>query len=243
MAALEGRCMKTLILISIVMVCVIGGCAQSEDPPSTAASVAGDLTHDFGRIDLNRDPVTKTHTFELTNTTHAPIIVTDVKSTCGCTKAELSARTIPAGKSVAVTVGMQFTSSGTKTAQVHLITQRDATGPIILTVAGQGRSLRQIRVAETVRMKPGETRSVPIIASSYMPQAAPPIFAVDAPAFIHTELHPWSMMQTLDSDRGVAAKWRGLMEVSVSHDAKAGLHKIALNSEFGAPKVVSVRVR
>jgi len=242
-AALEGWSMTRFWPVALVLLCGLAGCAPSDDSPAEAAPVTGIITHDFGSVDIGDVPVTKTHVFELTNSTNAPIHVTDVKSTCGCTQAALSARTIPVGEAILVTVGMQFTSSGTKTAQVHLITQPDEAGHIMLTVAGQGRSLRNIRIAKTVRMKPGETRSLPILASSHIPGAAPPVFAVETPAFIHAEMRPWSQMQPLDADRGTAATWRGRLEVSVDPESNAGVHTIALNSDFGELQLVAVRVR
>ena len=221
----------------------LGGCGGHAGTPSPDPSITGSRSHDFGLVDIGDSPASRTHTFNLTNTTGESIEVTDIKTTCGCTQAELSTRTIPAGASFDATVEIQLASSGTKTAQVRLITEPEVNSPITLTVTGQGRSLRNIRIAETVRMKPGETRSLPILASSHIPGAAPPVFAVETPAFIHAEMRPWSQMQPLDADRGTAATWRGRLEVSVDPESNAGVHTIALNSDFGELQLVAVRVR
>ncbi len=37
---------------------------------------------DFGRLQHNKDA---THEFEFTNTSHAPVLITKVRSSCGCT--------------------------------------------------------------------------------------------------------------------------------------------------------------
>ncbi|MGN0006652.1 MAG: DUF1573 domain-containing protein [Alistipes sp.] len=51
--------------------------------------------HDFGTI--NEDGGVVSHTFRFTNVSDAPVVVIDVASSCGCTKAEFSRKPVQAG--------------------------------------------------------------------------------------------------------------------------------------------------
>ncbi len=53
------------------------------------------ITHDFGEV-THKDPVN--HEFEFTNSGHAPLIISNVEGSCGCTVTEYTKEPIMPGK-------------------------------------------------------------------------------------------------------------------------------------------------
>ncbi len=74
---------KIINLIFAVMILFTAACSQTEDGKSKAEmTFKEDLTYDFGKIKQNSDG---THEFIFKNTGKDPLIITNVKSSCGCT--------------------------------------------------------------------------------------------------------------------------------------------------------------
>jgi len=78
------KIMKKLINLSLVILLVFSvGCSQNDGENSSAEmTFKDDLTFDFGKIEQNSDG---THTFIFKNTGKDALVITNVKSTCGCT--------------------------------------------------------------------------------------------------------------------------------------------------------------
>ena len=74
-------------------------------------------THDFGDITQGEKVV---HTFAFENSGDEPLIITNVKVTCGCTVPEWPREPIPPGIQSSITV--QFNSTGKKGRQNKVIT-------------------------------------------------------------------------------------------------------------------------
>ncbi len=102
--------MRTYIIIaSLVVILGIAGLAWSQyqhaaPPADTTITVAAaqpqivilDPSHDFGRV---RYGDVSHHTFTISNTGAAPLVIEGVSTSCGCTSAEVSTTDIPAGGS------------------------------------------------------------------------------------------------------------------------------------------------
>jgi hypothetical protein len=75
--------MKKLLIIALLAGFATTGFAQQEAKPTALAAFTWDSSnHDFGKIKQGT-PVT--HEFKFTNTGKAPLIITNVKASCGCT--------------------------------------------------------------------------------------------------------------------------------------------------------------
>jgi archaellum component FlaG (FlaF/FlaG flagellin family) len=70
---------KVFLLVSLLF--VFGMAAQAQQADTTLKFTK--LAHDFGEIVQNSGP--QTYAFEFTNTGTEPILITDVKASCGCT--------------------------------------------------------------------------------------------------------------------------------------------------------------
>lgn len=84
--------MKTIITILFIGLLSIGGYAQNK----TAKIEFKTDTIDYGTVEKGADGL---RTFEFTNTGDAPLIISDVKSTCGCTVPQWTKEPIMPGQS------------------------------------------------------------------------------------------------------------------------------------------------
>ncbi|UIR54494.1 DUF1573 domain-containing protein [Sphingobacterium sp. SRCM116780] len=76
-----------------------------------------ELDYDFGKI---KEGEKVTHTFTLTNSGNAPLILSDVKASCGCTQPEFSKNPVLPGKTSDIHV--TFNSEGQVGKQQKMIT-------------------------------------------------------------------------------------------------------------------------
>lgn len=133
--------MKRLALLSLFTFATL--LAFSQEEVTFVAKPAGDfaapafewegLEHDFGKIKHN---VPVTHEFKFKNTGSAPIIISKVKGSCGCTVTEYSKEPIPPGQwgKVKATFNAAAVGQFTKTVTVTANTEG---GPIILRIRGE----------------------------------------------------------------------------------------------------------
>lgn len=103
--------MKNLIVLVALFVGSLGtalaqgGDMQLESAPAegsaaVASSEWASVTHDFGTIAQNEPVTTK---FEFTNTGGAPMVITNVKGSCGCTVTDYSREPVMPGQQGYVT--------------------------------------------------------------------------------------------------------------------------------------------
>lgn len=92
--------MRKILLAIGVIICTATAytqlSARSANPPAWANATFAwaATTFDFGKIKVNK-PVT--HKFTFTNTGDAPLVITSVQASCGCTVTEYSKDPIPSG--------------------------------------------------------------------------------------------------------------------------------------------------
>lgn len=110
------------VLISLFVVCVaFGVLAQSTDPENEVANgpqiTFEESAHDFGDI-FQGDRVTHTFTYE--NTGNEPLIISDVRTTCGCTATNWNREPLAPGETASITVN--FNSAGKSGVQNKVVT-------------------------------------------------------------------------------------------------------------------------
>lgn len=89
-------------------------------------------THDFGEIPQN---IPVTAYFTLTNNTGEPLILTNVKGSCGCTVADYDSNPIKEGETSVIEATFNAKQKGVFHKTVNVITQNSKT-PIILKLKG-----------------------------------------------------------------------------------------------------------
>ncbi len=120
-----------------VFVCNTSLTAQAPEAVFTAVTTDNGLrwdqtTHDFGEIAQGQPQSAE---FVVTNTGSEVLVITDVKSSCGCTAARHSEGPIKPGESTTITATYNAKKPGTFRKTVKVSTNRQD-GPIVLTVEG-----------------------------------------------------------------------------------------------------------
>lgn len=134
--------MKKIVLSLILSACISLAFAQQQLASSTSltslSSKAGafnwaETAFDFGKIQLNK-PVT--HEFTFVNNGDAPLVVTSVQASCGCTVTKYSKDPINPGAEGYVMATYNAAKAGifTKTVTVNANTEQ---GIVQLTIKGE----------------------------------------------------------------------------------------------------------
>ena len=125
---------KIVNLTFAVMLIFTVACSQNEDGKSNAEmTFKEDITFDYGKIKQNSDG---THEFEFKNTGKGPLIITNVKSSCGCTVPTYPKEPIKKGKTERIHVKYDTKRVGTfrKTITVY---SNAKNSPVILRIKGE----------------------------------------------------------------------------------------------------------
>jgi hypothetical protein len=117
--------MKRILLLSAFFFTALFTFGQAE---MTFESV----NHDFGEIQFNGNG---TFIFTYTNTGNQPLIILDVKSSCGCTTPQYSKEPLAPGASSAITVKYDTTREGAFTKTVTILSTAK-NSPIELVITG-----------------------------------------------------------------------------------------------------------
>lgn len=127
--------MKRFTTLLLAMVVLMGAYTlNAQDNKNKAKIDAIEDTHDFGTIKEGDGPVT--HIFEVKNTGDAPLVITRVMSSCGCTTPTFNREPIAPGKTSKITV--TYNPAGrvypfVKTISVY---SNGKEGPLVLTIKG-----------------------------------------------------------------------------------------------------------
>ena len=122
--------MKKLLFLLAILVAPFFAMAQAGKSPEFKWS---ETEHDFGKI---KKGVPVTAEFKYTNTGKAPLSVTDVKASCGCTVPEYTKEATAPGKSGAVKATYNAANPGTFLKSIT-VTSNVEGGPQILTIKGE----------------------------------------------------------------------------------------------------------
>ncbi|SKC73797.1 DUF1573 domain-containing protein [Ohtaekwangia koreensis] len=128
----------SLIILGIVFASVaIAQTFVSNERPTNALRAAAftwmQTSFDFGKIKVG---VPVTHEFKFTNTGDAPLVITSVQASCGCTVAEYTKEPIPAGAQGFVKATYNAAKAGvfTKTVTINANTEESA---VLLSIKGE----------------------------------------------------------------------------------------------------------
>ncbi len=130
--------MKKLILtILLSMAIVLGVNAQNKKevkPNGTQAEITfTEMVHDYGTIKKGGDGMCE---FEYKNTGKAPLMLTNVRSSCGCTIPFWSKEPLMPGKSAKLKVKYNTNNIGTINKSVT-VESNAANGSVVLKISGK----------------------------------------------------------------------------------------------------------
>ena len=121
------------ILFVFALFLLTAGIASAQEK-SAVIVVEGDVTFDFGDIKEADGPVT--HVFKIKNTGEAPLVVTKVVASCGCTSPDWTKEPIAPGKNGEVKVTFDPTGRPNTFAKTISIYSNGKTGSYLLTIKG-----------------------------------------------------------------------------------------------------------
>lgn len=122
--------MKKTILGLLLLTISINGFSQQKEPVMSFKKTL----HDFGTI-RQEDGIAKV-TFEYTNTGSAPLIITEVNSSCGCTTPSYSKQPIPPGGKGYIDAAYDPLNSPGQFSKTITVKSNSNNSPIVLTIRG-----------------------------------------------------------------------------------------------------------
>ena len=137
--------MKKIILSLLLSAPIVIGTVFAQQP--LASNVKPDVafvndvgsfnwtatTFDFGKVKVN-NPVT--HEFSFVNAGNAPLVITSVQASCGCTVTKYTKEAISPGSPGFVTATYNAAKVGVFTKTVTVNANTDG-GPVLLTIKGE----------------------------------------------------------------------------------------------------------
>lgn len=126
-----NRLMTILLSVALLMG-VSTAYAQSDKSAKIDAPVA---EHDFGVIKEGDGVVS--HVFEIKNIGEAPLVITRVLSSCGCTTPSFSKEPIAPGKSGEITVTYNPVGRVYEFQRTISVYSNGKQGPLVLTIKGE----------------------------------------------------------------------------------------------------------
>lgn len=125
--------MKTLTLSLVMLFCVTAISTLHAQAPQNGPEITFEkLVHNFGEL-IQGDPAE--YAFKFTNTGKQPLILSDVRSSCGCTVPTWPRNPILPGASEVITVKYNSNIVGQINKQVT-ITSNAANSPTVIRITG-----------------------------------------------------------------------------------------------------------
>lgn len=122
---------------AFAFICIVGmllfACSREQALPINASILFEKTTHDFGEIPRKKEALT---VFNFENTSEHPLVIKDVKTSCGCAAPAWSKEAISPSKSgtITVTYDAEYPGKFSKTVTVYY---NGKDSPKQLTIKGQ----------------------------------------------------------------------------------------------------------
>ncbi len=182
--------------------------------------LAGQRSHDFGTVELVDNAVDLQHTFVLTNRSRRTIEIANVKTSCGCTAADPSTRTLPPGASVEIAATLTLKDDVRKKASIYL--DYGAEDVDVLHLEAFARLRHRLKAAPGPdRLEPGETIDRLIFYLDYDSNDAPPAPRITTPPGVRAEINEWAKVAGRRPSTGSAARWRSRLRLELTNGPPA----------------------
>ncbi len=199
----------------------------------------GDRRHDFGMVQLIDRPVKLQHTFVLTNTSRRTIELANIGTSCGCTVAEPSTRTIGPGEVLEIDATLTLNKQGRKTSKIFL--EYGGTHLDVLYLEGSARKRQRLSVvAGPRRLDPGVDLHRVIFFLDYDGNDEPPAPSVTSPDGVDAIFGGWHQATRVRSADGLPARWRG--RVTLRHTGGTLSASAVVEVAVGADQTVQLPV-
>ena len=175
----------------------------------------GERSHTFGVRVLVDGQAAFSHTFVLTNTGSNTIELSNIRTTCGCTVAEPSTRTVASGETLEIAATLTLKKEGRKTSRIFL--EYGGSDVDVLNMEAWARRATMLTLAAgPSRLVSGEVLSRLLVFRDYETNDEPPAPSLVTPPGVEAAFDGWSQALRLRRRAGMPAQWRGF--VRVRHD-------------------------
>ncbi len=164
--------------------------------------------HDFGLGTLVNGRVEFDHTFVLTNAGSSTIEIGDIRTSCGCTVAEPSTRSLGPGETIEIAATLTLKTEGRKRSRIFL--EYDGSDVDVLHMEGRARLANRLSLAPgPTRFIHGEVLARLLSFRDYETNDKPPEPLFGMPAGVKVSFFGWKQVTRLRSRDGMPARWRG----------------------------------
>ncbi len=210
------RQLRAALVLLLIVVGILGSAWGAYRMTVGRPRLEGIRRHDFGLATLVNGRVEFDHTFVLTNTGSSTIEIGNIRTSCGCTVAEPSTRSLGPGETIEIAASLTLKKEGRKTSRIFL--EYGGSDVDVLHLEGWARRPDRLSLA------PGPTRLIPggalgrlLTFRDYETNDEPRPPSFQTPPGVHVVFFGWKQVARLRSRDGMPAQWRG--QFSVRHDA------------------------
>ncbi len=212
------RQLRALAWLAAGTVLIVGGAYGVYRMSVGRPVLAGPREHDFGVVEMGREPLTLEHTFVLTNRTAGPIEIEAIKTSCGCSAASSIEGVIAPGDQTRIEATLTLKRDGRRRARITLLCGER--GPIVLyleAAARLGQRLNATGAREPLQR--GQPVEWSLMYLEYDSNDRPPQPVIIAPPEIRVELVDWTQFTPRGAAAATPARWRGALRVELIADS------------------------
>ena len=209
-----GRQLRAAVILLLIAGGLLGSAYGAYRLTIGRPMLAGERRHDFGNAELGDGPVSLEHTFVLTNNTRRTIEIAGVETTCGCTAADPSTRSIGPGESVEIAATLTLSREGRKKSKIFL--HYDANEVDVLYVQGWARNRVRLWVRKgSMRPDVADVLEREIVFIEYDGNDEPPAPVLTPSDGLEATFFGWEQVKSVRSN-GWPARWRGRVRVTTT---------------------------
>ncbi len=239
LATPRGPTLRRQLRAALVLVLIVGGILGTAwgayHMTVGRPHLAGERRHEFGHVTLVDGRAEFDHTFILTNTGSSTIEIGNIRTSCGCTVADPSTRSVGPGETIEIAATLTLKKEGRKKSRIFL--EYGGSDVDVLHLEGWARQPNQLSLAPgPTRLIPGEVLARLLSFRDYETNDEPPPPSFETPPGVQAAFFGWKQVTRLRSRDGMPARWRG--QISERHDD--GTHGTHGTLATGAAVQISV---
>jgi hypothetical protein len=206
--------------------------------------LVGILVHDFGDVEIGEDVAAPSHVFVLHNTAGEPVRIEGVSSTCGCLDASVDRDVVPPDGELRVSATLQLAGSGTRQAEVILVTSRPQQPVVRLAIQGTGRTLRGLdALPQHFTLRPGESSILYLLARDFSSDDAPAAPEITAAPGFTLSFGGWKRIGPRLPERDLPACWDAVVDVVAEQPGReSGRRHVELTMPGVAPVAIGLEL-
>ncbi len=209
------RQLRAALVLLVIVVGILGSAWGAYRMTVGRPRLDGVRRHEFALGTLVNGRVEFDHTFVLTNTGSSTIEIGNIRTSCGCTVAEPSTRSLGPGETIEIAATLTLKREGRKTSRIFL--EYGGSNVDVLHLEGWARHPNLLSLAPgPSRLVPGGTLGRLLGFRDYETNDEPPPPSFQTPPGVRVVFFGWKQAARLRSSDGMPAHWSG--QFSVRHE-------------------------